>query len=148
MFTKIFFIFFAFLLPSVCIGENINIKLDCLLSYAITMPRINSNVKLNEIIEINQNNEDIFIKGSTGKIYPVSTVKDKFRVDIKNFSDKNKWFIINNYESADLKAEITINIDRNTGYVSIFQTIRTESSYEQLQGYGSCKVIDITKRLF
>jgi len=148
MFIKIFVALCALLLPNFCIGENINLKLDCLLSYSVTMPGVNSKVKLNEIIEVNQNNEYIFIKGSTGKISPISTVKDKLRVDVQNFSDKNKWFIINTYQSTDMKVEITINIDRNTGYVSIFQNTRTESSYEQLQGHGSCKIIDTTKRLF
>jgi hypothetical protein len=147
--TKRFIAICAFLLPIVCTGQNIDIKLDCQLS--LTKQFKSGTVTketINEIFEVVQYNEAIVIRATsnTGNLGSVTTVKNPDILSFSNTSDKNRWSLETVFKTQNgYSNKVSISIDRNTG--SIFYTANYEGGVID-EGKGTCKKIDTTKKLF
>jgi len=149
MLTKRFITLCALLLPIICTGQNVDIKLDCQLS--LTKQFKNGNVykeTINEILEVFQYNESLVIRATsnTGNLGSVTTVKNPNILSFSNTSDKNRWSLETVFKTQNgYSNKVSISIDRNTG--SIFYSANYEGEVID-EGKGTCKKIDTTKRLF
>ena len=150
MFTKRFITLCALLLPIICTGQNVDIKLSCQLS--LTKQFKNGNTETETIIEdleIFQTNSNLSIVSSTnsGALGSVTTIKRPDTVSFKNTSDLNRWSLENLIKHNDGQlTNTTYTIDRNSG--KIFYRTDFRLGEIIIIGNGNCKKVYTTKRLF
>jgi hypothetical protein len=148
MSTKRFITLCALLLPIICVGQNIDIKLDCQMSLSKTNRDGVTKETFNENIEVQQYGEFLGISFSSGKLSSLHTKKTKEIISVTNLSNKDKWSIYRILENNGLKLTTTVSIDRNTGLISVTETGEFGVYNQRIESQGSCKKIDTTKRLF
>jgi len=148
MSTKRFITLCALLLPIICVGQNISIKLDCQMSLSKLNRQGVTKETFNENIEIFQNGTYLEITFSSGKLSSLHTNKFREVISVTNLSTKDKWSINRIFENDGLKMTTTVNIDRNNGLISFTENGEYGTYSERVESQGSCKKIDTTKRLF
>ena len=148
MSTKRFITLCALLLPIICVGQNIDIKLDCQISLSKTNRDGVTKETFNENIEVFQNGKYLEINFASGKINSLHTNKFKEVISVTNLSNKDKWSIYRIFENDGLKMSTTVSIDRNTGLIAVKEFGEYGTYNQQIEGQGSCKKVDTTKRLF
>lgn len=148
MFTKRFITLCTLLLPIICTGQNIDIKLDCQISLSTTNRDGVTKETFNENIEVFQNGKYLEINFASGKINSLHTNKFKEVISVTNLSNKDKWSIYRIFENDGLKMSTTVSIDRNTGLISVKEFGEYRTYNQQIEGQGNCKKVDTSKRLF
>ena len=151
MFTKSLFAFFAFMLPIICNGQIVDIKLTCDLSLTNRAKNgVIEREKKTEIFEVYQNANSVSIVATSvnGNLGSVSTTRITSTISTNNFSNTNKWSVKNVDKTgyADSTVETSITIDRNSGQIFYYQNFRNGNL--TTEGQGTCKKIDTTKKLF
>ena len=151
MFTKKSLSFFALMLPLICNGQVVDIKLTCDLSLTTrSKTGVVEREKLTDIFEVYQdaNSVSILPSSPTGNLGGVSTTRISSTISINNYSDTNKWSVknIDRSRNVDSTTETIITIDRNSGQIFYYQNFRNGNL--TTEGQGACKKIDTTKRLF
>ena len=144
-------IFFVFLYPIFCFGQNVDIKLSCQLS--LTSRHISGSVErdlVTEIYDVYQTNTFLSIipTSDSGKFGSVSTQKHPHTISIENESNQNKWHLKTTSKGgkSGKVSVVSINIDRNTG--NIFYYVNFDFGKIVEEGRGQCQKIDISKKLF
>jgi hypothetical protein len=148
MFTKKFITLCTLLLPIICTGQNIEIKLNCQMSL-ITRHQDGTtfeNEIINETFQVIQMDKTLSIESITGRLVSQSTYPHKNKVDVLNNSDNNKWSLITLLNIDGKKATYSIIIDRNTGNINYQVNFNQGIILSNAQ--GTCKKVDTTKRLF
>jgi hypothetical protein len=151
MFTKKSLSFFALMLPLICNGQVVDIKLTCDLSLTTRSKNgVIEREKFNDIFEVYQdaNSVSILPSSPTGNLGGVTTNRLSSTISINNYSDTNKWSVknVDRSRNHDSTTETVITIDRNSGQIFYYQNFRNGNL--TIEGQGTCKKIDTTKRLF
>ncbi len=143
-------IFFVFLYPIFCFGQNVDIKLSCQLT--LTSRHISGSVErdlVTEIYEVYQTNTFLSIipTSDSGKLGSVSTSKSPNTISIENESKQNKWHLKTiSKDKLGSVFETSINIDRNSGNIFYYQNY--DFGKLVTEGRGQCQKIDTLKKLF
>ena len=151
MFTKKSLSFFALMLPLICNGQVVDIKLTCDLSLTHRHKSgTTEREKYTDIFEVYQDANSVSIVPSspTGNLGGVSTIRIPSTISVNNFSDTNKWSVknVDKTRHVDSTTETSITIDRNSGQIFYYHNFRNGNL--TIEGQGTCKKIDTTKRLF
>ena len=153
MFTRKFITICTFLLPLICTGKNIEIKLNCQMTLNVRTQTKDISVQhdketMNIIFDVFQANSHLLISTDSPRISSVTTLRKDYIISINNTSDSNKWALNNIGKVKDMLNDTTITIDRNTGSVLYVQKITYADGRIDAEGQGSCKKIDTSKKLF
>ena len=151
MFTKKSLSFFAFMLPLICTGQVVNIKLNCEMTLNKTYKTgPNERTQITEIFEVTQNGNFLQIMPNSTFISALSTQKIDSTISIINHSDNNKWSLRNVEKNGQHDMDTLTTIDRNTGIISYLQTFSNDYGkyWVRTDGTGNCKKVDTTQRRF
>ena len=152
MFTKRSLSFFALMMPLICMGQDIEIKLSCQMIFDRTfMSGTKERSTVEEILEVTQYKRLEFLSiipiGDSGTLGSISTRNTGNVISVENFSDDNKWSLSNTTKSSEGHvAKTSLTIDRNSGKIFYYRDWRDGRLV--IQGQGNCKKVDSTKKLF
>jgi hypothetical protein len=152
MVTKRSLSFFALMMPLICIGQDIEIKLSCQLTLVNSyISGLKERSTVEEILEVTQYKRPEYLAiipvSDSGSLASVTTGKTSNIISVQNYSDDNKWSLTNTVKSSQgFAATTSITIDRNSGKIFYFRDFRNGQLV--IEGQGNCKKVDTTKKLF
>jgi hypothetical protein len=127
------------------LAQVIVIKLNCQISLTRNFSAGSSEKEqLTEIFEIHQLDGFLAIIGTSGDFGAVSTLAIDRGFVVFDYSNENKWDLTNEKEGNRRQ----IMIDRNTGQIYYSFNFKGTRGPAQWQGNGSCRKVDIDKKLF
>jgi hypothetical protein len=127
------------------LAQAIIIKLNCQISLTRNFSAGGSEKEqLTEIFEIHQLDGFLSIIGTSEDFGAVNTLATRNGFVVSDYSNENKWDLTNEKEGKRTQ----IIIDRNTGQIYYSNIFKGTRGLAQWQGNGSCKKVDIDKKLF
>jgi len=128
------------------LAQIIDIKLNCQISLTTnSSDGASEKVQISELVELYQNGGFLSIIPTSDKVSSVSTGATERGYKVFNFSDQNKWSLAK--EKTDKRTQIII--DRNTGQMFYSEYFKfSDGIFWKTEGNGTCKKVDIEKKLF
>lgn len=126
----------------------LEVKLHCSIRFVST--HSNGHVQrenFTDLIDIQDDYEGVTIIPQSENLMSVNTIKTPITLSVNNYSDRNKWHIIETTQGKSGKiARTSINIDRNTGI--LFYSQDWGHGKIMYSATGLCEKVDATKRKF
>lgn len=140
-----------FLLVSPTIGWSEELKLRCKINLITTYSwgEIEKE-QFNEVFEIMDYGKQKIILSQSDNFWSIDTTDKRSHIlSIKDFSDSNKWDIIEELrtKNGDLNS-INIKIDRNIGTIWYSEVIEKNGKTTSRRGDGECEKVNMSKKKF